>query len=754
MPVPHGDDVIPSERARSPQRRLRAALAALALGLTVAAPPAVSSADAAVPIDAASMDLLRREIVDVALLPPRTTEGTPRLLTVQHILSASEVIRLTVLERTHDSWAARAEVDDPPRILGALATPWLVALDARRFALIAVAPDLAETWIRTVTWTGESIRLGPRVHVPRPIDDAGVADVDGDGRGELVLVEAATGRRGPTCEGSTIVVVDPERLDVLAERRVPNVRLAAGAFASLDEVPGDELVATARRCPAGPSSSFRLALTAVRLADGTPLLERELVAGDALTAWSGRPTIADLERDGWPEVVVGSAAGIEVLSPERGWSSEPLSELPGVLLGLRSVDAGGPPGATIAAMDGDAVRVAEVRPLRGGWSAELVRTAAMKGAAGSDWEAALVDRRNASLRQRGGAAWLDARGGASCQALVIPLAIAGCDGEVEAGPAWLATRPIARVPGPGGGGLLVARSDSWGGIPSRLTAPAPLAAEPPGAVLRHGPSGTFTLAEVAGRELSSRSPEAPVVEPLVGDPPEVSLRASAGTRVLVASSSPTDVPLPRASLAGVLAGARRNDRLELHRLDGPAGSRVELRLPLGGSGDRWDVTAAAIGPLGDVSPVVRAAVAVDDAAPALTVDTPLLSAPWPFSTTLRGSTEAGATLRGSGEAVDVAADGSFELEAQLAPWPQPVELRARDRAGNETVVRVDVVGGFDYRRLPWAAVLLGVLVAAALLGSRRSVRRQPEPDLAEPANTIEELHAGPIPPLDRRGRDS
>lgn len=720
--------------------------------------------------DAGVPDLLDRRLVDVALLRPAAPGGDPRLLTVARETISGDRIRLTVLERGLDRWLARTEIDQPVPLPGETDTPWLVALDDRRFVQIAVVPRLAETWLRTVAWSGEELRLGEPVRVRRSIDDAGTADVDGDGTDELVLVEAATSRRGSACQGSTLLIADPVTLGVQRELRVPNLRLGPGVVGQLDDVPGDDLASIAQRtCPAGPSSAHRMALVAVRLADGGVLRDWQLHAADPVTAWAGRPSVVDIQRDGRAELLVGSPDGLLVVSPQRDWEVRELVSLPGVLLGVRATaerEPQRPPGASVAVvtMDDHAVRAGEIRRTREGWAVVATGRLTAADVGQASWAAAELDRRNASLRLRGGTAWLT--GDDRCPTLVVPLAVVPCapDDEpagVQVGTPWLGTRPVAEVAG--GSRLLVARSDVWPGGATRLVGPAPLAVAPAGHSWRHGPSSSFVLAEADPARLTDPAVEPPLLGAAAeGDPPHLPMQATDGSRLVVAvAPEPERLRYGRVSLISLLARAARGDpevRFEL--AEGPEGGRAEIGLELPrqpelAPSDRvWAVAAAAIGPLGEVSPLAWTIVGLDSAPPLVAVEAPFLSAPWPLTARLAGITEPGAVVEAGGREQVAGRDGRFRIDAQLPPWPQRVEVRARDRAGNESVVRVDVVGGIDYRRLPWIPILLVGLLGAAVLGTRRPVREAPAPTPAgdEGARPVlEELTAGPIDPP-RRGR--
>jgi hypothetical protein len=137
------------------------------------------------------------------------------------------------------------------------------------------------------------------------------------------------------------------------------------------------------------------------------------------------------------------------------------------------------------------------------------------------------------------------------------------------------------------------------------------------------------------------------------------------------------------------------------------------------------------------------------------LDTPTFSAPWPFTATMHGTSEPGASVSlttGAGSPVVVRADGTFDLPVQLAPWPQDVGVLAIDPAGNESRTKASVMGGVDLRGLPWPAIGVVVVLAGVFLSSLRGVRsggvrqiRQIAVDVNdENATVIEELSVGRI----------
>lgn len=709
-----------------------AVVATILLAPWRAAPAPSTSVDrgpaAATPLRAAADEPLASGIVDAALLPPGGADRAPRVLTVRPDDELPGRVHLTVLERGAGRWSARAAAVDEPPIIGQTSTPWLLALDDHRFVLLALAPELGETWLRTVTWTGEELHLGPRAAVSRQADAAGTADVDGDGTPEVVLAEARTRRAGPTCQGSMLSVLEVPGLTVVDELTIPDIRLDATAVGDLDDVPGADLVASSyRNCPAGPASPARLLLVAIRLRDGRLLTERPLEAADVLTAWSGRPAVVDADGDTRPEVLVGGSRGLLVLEPRAAWRTSRLADAAGVLLGAVSrPDAAG---ADVVVGSADGGAIGRIGRDGGSWSLRRL-TALPRSAVGeAGFQAAAFDVRASAIRSGGGAGWLDSPD--ACPTLVVSLALAPCDADAAGpGPAWIATRPLARLTA-AGDRLLVAQTDTWPSVPARLVAPSPLAAERPGTGWRHGPSEPFSLVEVPGGPIGAGHPEGAAEAPAPtsdgfasGRPLEVGLGAARGSRLVAsvaAGRGPTSPagPVEARNLPQLLAvPSRAGSTLDLVRV--PPSGAVRLALPPAAGDDaRWSVALAAIGPLGDVSEVVRRDVVVDVVVPRLAVDDAFLRAPWPFTTSLTGRSEPGAVVTAGGEAVTVGPDGRFSLAARLAPWPQRLELRVADAAGNEQAIGLDLVGGPDVRRLPWIWILAVALVAGAALGSLR-----------------------------------
>ena len=365
---------------------------------------------------------------------------------------------------------------------------------------------------------------------------------------------------------------------------------------------------------------------------------------------------------------------------------------------------------------------------------------------------------------------LDADG---CPELVIPGASWPCAtgslGESRAAwaPTFLATTllgvPVARAAAAddaatGPSRALLAVSLGWDREVRRLAAPGPAAATPlvPGA-LRTPPSGSFAIVDVpadaihaADRGFAGATLDASAIDRTRG----ASVVAPAGTRIVgvgvvdVVGSEPSVDTLdafvaayrraPVGSEMVVVGGtatlgaSRRGEVV----VPGPDPIGTDYPFPAfapDGSGRGTDhgesltVHLVGISPLGEPSAVtvVRRGAAAGTPAlaadtPALAVQSPALSVPWPAETLVEGSTDAGSLVAvGDGPATPTA-DGRFAIPARLPPWPTDFVVRTTTPAGGTSSIRVSLVGGFDYRRLPLDMVGLGLLLALSVVGVWRA----------------------------------
>ncbi|MEJ7697434.1 MAG: hypothetical protein WKF78_12635 [Candidatus Limnocylindrales bacterium] len=215
-----------------------------------------------------------------AALDPSGPDGAPRLLAIAADGSAPQgVVRLRILRRDR-SWEPDDELSLDLRATGVsgVGVPWLIGLGATRFAVISTTPSEERSsvvLIGTDAGPGRS-RLAElaRTTMDFPIDDAGAADVDGDGTIELVLASARSDRSGGACRGSQVAILD-EGLTRTGGFEVTGRRLAGGVLGQWDDAPGADLLAYAYPdCPAAANPATDRGLIAVRLSDGATIVER------------------------------------------------------------------------------------------------------------------------------------------------------------------------------------------------------------------------------------------------------------------------------------------------------------------------------------------------------------------------------------------------------------------------------------------------------------------------------------------------
>jgi hypothetical protein len=114
-----------------------------------------------------------------------------------------------------------------------------------------------------------------------------------------------------------------------------------------------------------------------------------------------------------------------------------------------------------------------------------------------------------------------------------------------------------------------------------------------------------------------------------------------------------------------------------------------------------------------------------------------------------GTADEYATVLVDGHSVELDRGGRFEATVDAAVWPRDVTVVARDPVGHETVTRLSVVGGFDYRALPWLAIVAAVTLLSGVwlfLRIPRTGREAAAP--ADAAVALEEVD-GDAPLRDR-----
>ncbi len=767
----------PALRSRIGSAATAAALAVAVL-LLLAGPPRPAHADEGMPSDGGNR--LDRFIVDVARLPPVGSESAPRLLVVDVAAQTAQtqppspqpdVVHLAVLSRDR-SWEAVSglDVDLASLRLGAHGAPWLIGVGNDRFALLvsSIATDRSGiVVVRTGLVAGASVvEEVARTTVDLAIDDAAAADVDGDGPQELVVASARTRGGGVLCQGSTIETLDPATLASRSAIEVPGRRLAGGVLGAFDDVGGADLLAYAHwDCPIGPTTPPDVGLVAVRLRDGAMIADLPVGPADADTIL-GAPLRFDVEGDGRDEAIArGPGGGLTVLVPASGWRREPL---PGFdSLPLLAVDgAGNNALPRVAWLDpgldpaGGSIQLARLTPSSSGPGPVV-----LLGRISLDLRGLGPERRDllANLVRGSAAAgsppvaWWSGMADPDCPDLILPGAAQPCGVyAIQPGAAWVATRPVIAYGAGAQRRLLVAEGVAWNPGEGLPVTPAPWAA-PPAGWWRHGPSVPFALAEVSAVDATAASfrdlptPQT-TIDPTATRGSSTDLPGFTGTRFLVrARGLPNGAPdpgdPPSIDEALLSPGAAAEQRLltriatqpgiQAGAADGLAAVDLpDASLPEGSRPEAWTVTAVAINQWGELGPPARQSVQRDHLGPSVSLYAPFMSPLWPAPAHLLGAAEAGATVRVEGVG-QLTPDprGGFAFDAALAPWPQTFRIIGTDSSGNETVRDVSVVGGVDYRRFPWPAIVGAVLLAAVAFsgigGSRRvgagGLPNSPEP---------------------------
>lgn len=727
------------------------ALAALLTGFAATGAVAIDAADSPNPLD--------HPRIDAALLagdPPRLLVVDPRSSATDTGATREAPVDLAVLEAgPGGGWATveRAAIELAADI-PATDEPWLIGLGGDRFALIVASEAAGRSEV-------VGLRVGPAAEGSplteswrRPIDglvdDAGLADVEGDGRADLVLASARTERGGDICQGSRMWVADPSD-GAIRTYEVQGLRFASGVIGRFDDVAGDDLAAYAYpNCPAGPDEVAELRLVAVRLVDGSRITEGRGV-GTLPLRWLGPPVRLDAEADGRHELLALIPRGLGIVDPRGGWSERRVATSAAIPLGAVAIPRSADGGEALS-------RVVWLEPSvegRGSIGTEIVRrevdgsidtgpaTVMWDPEAPSDRWLATVGTTIATVGAGGPPIGMPAAPGpADCRGLIVPLAVIPCDrAGLAPGAAWIGTRPLAIVTVAGRDLTMVAagieRADAVG-LP---LVPAPWATGGPPGWWRHGPSAPFVLATLPLDTMVAEPPvPAPVVDREVAVGAVAVLGTREGTRLLVDSMAvePDAVaPEPRPGVASLLG--RERDAGRAASIDRApvapglvSGQRRAVRsveLPTaivveGAKVASWEVAVAALDDRGELVGPVAAQVRLDLEPPALAIEVPDLTPIWPVAARITGTVEPGSTVEVGGRPVGVEIDGSFAFETTLAPWPQTVRVVARDPYGNRTESLTTVVGGVDYRGFPWSAIIATLVVVAAVVSGLLGVRRR------------------------------
>ncbi|MEO8228573.1 MAG: hypothetical protein ABI628_02295 [Chloroflexota bacterium] len=745
-------------------------LAAMALSLAATIAGAAGPVDAADPAD----NPLDGPFVDVAAIAGTdgraVAPGPPRLLAVRPPdVAAPGTVHVVLLGPDGGRWTVLALADIATELAHA-GPARLVPVDDG-FALVTVDAVAERTFVQLL-WPGAAaITGGASVQTTLGEGGAGAADVDGDGNPELVLTGRSSLLRPANCGGSLLEVLDGHSLAPRLTVRLAGLDLAGGAIGRLGGG-GEDLIAYARTpCRAAPEpGGDPLVVVDLRIGSSRIVLDRVRTAAPSPAVGPWIPHVADLDGDGVDEAIVRQGDRVLVLDAARGWRAE--------VLATNAIPLG------VTRDHGRSNVVALYRPdiVLGDPRIDLV---GIVGRSPTPESSIPVDRPRTTsvslpeveLATDPGSpppAWIGDLDGSGCLDVVVPRAtFRRCPGESSAwasrtGPAWTMTAPLAAYDSAGGRRLLVAGGLAWSTGSGSLAVPAPLAAAPVAGGWRSAPSAPFVLEELDAVDIGyfGTYPRPIVdIDPSVIDRagPGMILGGTGGDRVFVrlVPEGPLDATRPLAATSGsggddaVVAGrylvtppAPGFERVAFlpvtpARTAGANRGSVWVPLPQGGdpaasvstpgSGDprgpatetlaaAWRVEALGLNGFGEVSEISLGRVAVDRAGPNVSVDAPFLSAPWPFSAPIRGTTERGSRVRiGGGPFVETASNGAFVLRAQLAPWPQDLVIEAIDDHGNVSSQALSVVGGVDYRRLPWQAVV----ITAVLLGAAITTWRGP-----------------------------
>jgi len=710
----------------------------LAVALLLIGPlPGPSSAAA----DDGPTNPLDGPLADVAILPQADPEATPDLLALLASDGPAGPARLSILRRASvwkDESPIEVDVGDTD-----LSDRWLVDLGAARYALIASSHDEPHRGSGVVVilqvTEGPTPRIEETAHqtFDRAIDSSGAADVDGFGSPELVLGMRPIFDPNGACGTTALDVVDGASAAV---RRVIDLppTIGPGALGRFDDVPGDDLLLyLAPGCP--PGGAAQTSLVAVNLGDGRQMSMAPGKYADEPSSFPP-PLRIDLDGKAPDEALATVSDGLAVIDPQGGSPLVLGDYLP--MLVARPASPNG--GSRIALLDtrGRRLVVGELRRDRSGLRFEQRTSLSADEMGGIRWQVVDATTRAAVARSDPAGAWRGDLLTPGCPDLLLPGAILACGADaLRPSAAWLATRPVGAVPIDGQPTMLIASGLGWDRQGPPRT-PTPVAGMPDG-WWRRGPSTPFALSEASALELFDLqrfpTPTA-TIESTTGADGTSLVSGLRGDRLftsIVGLAAGEDPPAAASDVVMALASTRdaTTSLDEVIRLPVPPGlvrgrdglsTRVDLSAvhASGGGTARWFVQLLPINDWGEWGQPVSSVVAGDTVAPSIEVDDPFLSPIWPVAARLVGRTESGSTVSVDGLGpVRLDGDGHFTIEQPLAPWPQTIRVHASDPAGNASVAEFTVIGGVDYRQIPWpgfaVVVLLGVVAARGLVGGRR-----------------------------------
>ena len=751
---------------RSPIVRMMTTGLAVAL-LLVGPPPGPPGAAA----DDGPTNLLDGPFADVAILRRVELETTPDLLVLRASDGTSGTARLSILRRT-SSWqeesTTEVDVGDSD-----LRDRWLADLGAGRYALIASSHDEPHRGSAVVVIL--QVREGPtalieqiaRQTFDRAIDSSGAADVDGFGSPELVLGMRPVFEPNGICGTTAIDVVDAATALVRRAIDLPPT-IGLGALGRFDDVPGDDLLLyLAPGCP--PGGTAHSSLVAVNLGDGR---QKSMAPGNHHEDPSSIPAPVRIDVDGKApdEALVTVQNGLAVIDPQGGSSLVLGDYLPLLVAASGSQSAG----SRIALLDpvGRRLVVGELRRDRATLRFEQRSVLSADEMIGDRWQILDAMTRAAAAIGDPAGAWSGDVLSPGCPDLLLHGAILACgDDLLRPSAAWLATRPIGALPMDDQLMMVVASGLAWDRRLGPPRSPTPVAAGPDG-WWRRGPSTPFSLSEAPVGELFDLqqfpTPTATIESTPTADGTALvsGLRGSRLFTSIVPLAAGQDPAAPADDLVEALSQTSDRATTDVDtviRLPVPAGlvagrDGVSTRVDLGAikpeaeAAAKWSVQVVPINDWGEWGQPVTSVIEGDVVGPKIVVEDPFLSPIWPMSTRLGGHTEAGSTVRIDGSSpMAVDERGGFTVERPLAPWPQTIRVEATDLAGNTSAATFTVIGGIDYRRLPWPGIVTGVLLSSIAIRGLFGGRREPKGVEVKPRSTglddpampeIEELPPG------------
>jgi hypothetical protein len=554
--------------------------------------------------------------------------------------------------------------------------------------------------------------------------------------------------------------------------------IGAASLGRFDGRPGDDLASiVAAACGDAPDRAERGDLVAARLSDGATI---PMAAGDIIPA---------------PIVDQDPTTFLDPSVPPVPVYLDPLGR--GSITGI---DGGSYPLAVASAGDRAAWLVSLDTSPGAGVHVRPTDLVVQKVRAGSDpvriidlelrpnleaWSDAHVGD---GYRSQGPAGFIGDVDADGCPELVAPLLTIPCatspDALPQAGPSWIGTRPFGVVEGRQRR-LLVAASLEWLVPGGGLLPPSPVGALAALGGWRTTGSVPFAIGELRAQDLLyfPRFPvPSPTFDPATGrERPEAVVAGRAGERILarieaidpaMVEAAAVDISLAEFLETGLGPGTLepvfQRTAVRPGGLSGvdDLAHRIPLLSPDATSeASAWRVTAVTVNDWGEISGPVQGSILVDVVGPALVLEPPSASLPWPLTATLQGTTESRATIEVvGGPTVTADRRGRYEVALSLAPWPQDITLHATDDNGNRTTRTVSVMAGLDVRQLPWQGfIVLGVFGAVAYAVVRDGRRATPaslathrwttidrrglavdfDADEASPGATIEELD--PVP---------